>query len=199
MRPPFESEFRVSSSYGTRTDPFTGAETFHGGIDLVSADRSVRAAVAGRVLKSRMVTDHSDRTWEWGNYVSVYGVDGRIYYYCHLDYRLVADGDTVNAGDEIGMEGSTGRVTGMHLHFEVRKDGITVNPAELLGIPNRAGFVYIPDPAYIRQAHDWGRDAVEWAVQKGILKGRGGDDYALGEPITREELCVMLYRSREVL
>lgn len=198
MRMPFESGFRVSSPYGWRTDPISGERDFHSGIDLVSDDRAVRSVVAGRVLRSRMVSDPADRTSEWGNYVSVYGVDGRTYYYCHLDYRLIGDGDTVNAGDELGMEGSTGRATGMHLHFEVREGGTPVNPASLLGIPNEAGFIWTPDPPYLRQAHDWSREAVEWCVSRGILKGRGGDDYALGEPITREELCVMLWRAREV-
>lgn len=47
-------------------------------------------------------------------------------------------------------------------------------------------------------AHDWAADAVEWAVSRGILRGRG-NTLALNEPVTREELCVMLYRAREVL
>ena len=46
--------------------------------------------------------------------------------------------------------------------------------------------------------HDWARDAVQWAVSRGILHGRG-NALALNEPVTREEMCVMLYRAREVL
>ena len=46
--------------------------------------------------------------------------------------------------------------------------------------------------------HDWAADAVEWAVSRGILRGRG-NTLALNEPVTREEMCVMLYRAREVL
>lgn len=46
--------------------------------------------------------------------------------------------------------------------------------------------------------HDWAADAVEWAVSRGIMRGRG-TTLALNEPVTREELCVMLYRAREVL
>lgn len=46
--------------------------------------------------------------------------------------------------------------------------------------------------------HEWAVDAVEWAVSRGILRGRG-NTLALNEPVTREEMCVMLYRSREVL
>lgn len=46
--------------------------------------------------------------------------------------------------------------------------------------------------------HEWAADAVEWAVSRGILRGRG-NTLALNDPITREEMCVMLYRAREVL
>lgn len=46
--------------------------------------------------------------------------------------------------------------------------------------------------------HEWAADAVQWAVSRGILRGRG-DTLALNDPVTREELVVMLYRAREVL
>jgi hypothetical protein len=46
--------------------------------------------------------------------------------------------------------------------------------------------------------HEWAADAVEWAVSRGILRGRG-NTLALNDPVTREEMCVMLYRAREVL
>ena len=201
MKTPFRSGFRVSSPYGWRSDPLTGERSWHSGIDLVGADKNVLAVVGGDVLKSRIVTDKSDKTWEWGNYVSVYGDDGRIYYYCHLAERTVEQGGRIEAGHRVGIEGATGRVTGSHLHFEVRNPSNmgSVDPADILGIPNEAGFVWKPTPAYIEQASPWAADAVAWAVEKGILKGRGGDDYGLQEPITREEMCVMLYRCREVL
>lgn len=201
MMMPFKSGFRVSSPYGWRIDPLTGERSWHSGIDLVGADRDVLAVVGGDVIRSRIVTDMSDRTWEWGNYVSVYGDDGRVYYYCHLAERHVEQGGRIEAGQRIGIEGASGRVTGVHLHFEIRNPSNmgSVDPAEVLGIPNEAGFVWKPTPAYIEQASPWAEDAVAWAVEKGILKGRGDDDYALQEPISREEMCVMLYRAREVL
>lgn len=46
--------------------------------------------------------------------------------------------------------------------------------------------------------HEWAADAVEWAVSRGILRGRG-NTLALNDPVTREELVTMLYRAREVL
>lgn len=201
MRTPFETGFRVSSPYGYRTDPITGQPgAWHGGVDLVGNDRVVRSVAAGTVLRSRIVTDATNPTSEWGNYVCIQGDDGVKIYYCHLEYRYVADGDRVTAGQPIGIEGATGKATGMHLHFEVRNTlDVQLNPCTYLGIQNVAGYEWKPQPPYLEQASDWARDAVSWAVEKGILKGRGGDDYALQQPITREEMCVMLYRAREVL
>lgn len=201
MQKPFASEFRVSSPFGYRIDPVTGETgAWHGGVDLVSADRSVRAVCGGTVLTSRIVTDPENRTSEWGNYVSVYGTDGKIVYYCHLAQRAVEAGAHVEVGQVLGIEGMTGKATGVHLHFEVRTAaGAQIDPCAYIGIENRVGYVWKPEPAYLREAHEWGREAVEWAVQRGILKGRGGDDFALGEYLTREEMCVMLYRAREVL
>ena len=159
------------------------------------------AVTGGTVIRSRIVDDRQDRTWEWGNYVSVFGDDGRIWYYCHLASRTAEAGGRIEAGQRIGIEGATGRVTGVHLHLEVRSgtNTGTLDPAELLGIPNEAGAVWRPRPPYEEQASPWAREAVCWAAERGILKGRGGDDYALREPVTREELCVMLYRAREVM
>lgn len=200
MTMPFKGSFRISSPYGMRSDPLTGADSWHGGVDLVSSDKHVRAVRGGSVLQSRMVTDHSDRTWEWGNYVAIAGDDGMLIYYCHLEARAIEAGRRVEAGQVIGIEGATGRATGVHLHFEVRTPGgVQRDPCAYLGIPNAVGYVWTPPKPWEEQASDWAREAVSWAVEKGILKGRGGDDYALGEPVTREELCVMLWRAREVL
>ena len=201
MKTPFETGFRISSPYGSRVDPITGkAGAFHAGVDLIGNDRIVRSVMDGYVLRSRIVTDPNNLTSEWGNYVSVMGDDGKIIYYCHLEQRYVADGERVTAGKPLGVEGATGKATGIHLHFEVRNTaGSTLDPCEYLGIPNRVGYEYKPEPSYISQSSEWAKDAVAWAVEKGILKGRGGDDWDLQSPITREEMCVMLYRAREVL
>lgn len=203
MRKPFDSEFRVASPFGTRVDPITGAPgTWHGGVDLVSADRNVRAVIGGTVLHSRMVDKSTgDRTWEWGNYVAVGGDDGFVAYYCHLDARKVSEGRRIEAGEILGIEGNTGRSTGVHLHFEVRDWGNSQrDPCAYIGIPNKSGYVWEPErESWEDEVHDWSRDAVEWAVTRGILKGKGGDNFALGDPITREEMCVMLFRAREIM
>lgn len=209
MKMPFESGFRIVSPYGYRTDPITGeADCWHGGVDLVGNDRNVRAVRSGTVLRSRMAPDlkNGDRTWEWGNYVSVAGDDGMMIYYCHLASRAVEAGQRVSAGQILGIEGTTGRSTGIHLHFEVRDyNAQQLDPCAYLKIPNQVGYIWTPpapepeeDP-WIAQAHDWSRDAVEWCIRRGILKGDGQGNYRLGDAVTREEMCVMLYRAREVL
>ena len=60
-------------------------------------------------------------------------------YYCHLERRLVQVGQTVKAGDVIGIQGATGQVTGEHLHFECRKGTKQIDAAEYLGIKNALG------------------------------------------------------------
>lgn len=203
MRKPFDGEFRVASPYGSRVDPITGEPgVWHGGVDLVSADRNVRAVLGGTVLQSRMVDKGSgDRTWEWGNYVSVGGDDGFVIYYCHLDARAVEKGQRVSPGQILGIEGNTGRSTGIHLHFELRDwGGQQRNPCDYLGIPNQAGYIFKPErESWEDECHDWSRDAVEWCVSRGIMKGKGDGNFALGDPITREEMCVMLFRAREIM
>ena len=197
MKMPFEGSFRVTSPYGQRVDPISGAAgSWHGGVDLVGADNRIFAVCGGSVMQSRMVTDKSNRTWEWGNYVSVRGDDGRNYYYCHLASRLAKQGARVEAGQQIGVMGATGLVTGPHLHFEVRTSaGTQIDPCNVIGIRNAAGYQYDPPPAWYSQAHEWSREAVGWAIDAGILKGKGDGDLALGDALTREEAIVLLKRA----
>ena len=185
MNKPFASAFYISSPYGYRVDPITGAaRSWHGGVDLVSDDRNVRSVSNGTVLRSRIVTDRSDRTWEWGNYVAVVGEDGRIVYYCHLDRRAVETGASVAAGQIIGIEGATGYVTGRHLHFEVRDwAGKQYDPCEYIGIPNAQGFEWEPAEAH------WWDEAMAWGTANGITDGTEPNGTA-----TRAMLITMLKR-----
>ena len=139
MQLPYKGDVRVSSPFGWRT--MNGERVYHKGIDLVGTDKTVRAVVGGVVGQSILITDPKNRTSEWGNYVRVDGEDGRLYYYCHLSKRLVDRGAKVAVGDAIGIEGSTGKSTGSHLHFEVRENGSSIDPTKILGIKNAVGTV----------------------------------------------------------
>lgn len=139
MLSPFESyKYRLTSPYGNRT--LNGVRQYHNGVDLVGEGSNVVVSVCdGVVLSSQIIMDKSNRTWEWGNYVSVQAQDGTVHYYCHLASRAVKKGDKVKRGQRIGIMGNTGYSFGAHLHFEVRRNGTSINAAEYLGIPNKAG------------------------------------------------------------
>ncbi len=196
---PYES-FVVSSPYGSRTDPIDGGASWHGGIDLVGVgSKEVRCALGGVVVRSRVVTDASDRTSEWGNYVAVQSGDVVIYY-CHLSKRLVSAGDSVAEGDVLGIEGSTGRSTGSHLHFEVRRGNVQENPAEFLRIENKAGYTVteggsgsVSGGNDLSAPSSWAEEDVKWAVEAKIMQG-DGQSLRLHDGITREETAVMLHR-----
>ena len=134
----YSGKFKITSPFGWRT--LNGNPDDHKGIDVVGiTDKHVCAVVGGRVVTSKIVTDKSNRTWEWGNFVCILGDDGRMYYYCHLSKRLVSVGRRVEAGQHIGIEGNTGYSFGSHCHFEVRENGVSIDPAPFLGVPNKAG------------------------------------------------------------
>ena len=205
---------RITSAFGFRTDPISGEmSTWHGGLDLVGLDdKSICAPVDGMVLVSQMVTDKSNRTWEWGNYVCISGNDGNLYYLCHLAKRIAKAGDYVKTGDIVGVEGSTGYSTGNHCHLEVRRGGVQINPTEALGIDNKAGAEYtvagetkesednfMHNEELDNIPNEWAEEAVEWAIDNGILKGHANGNLALHECATREDMIVFLYRTYKLI
>ncbi len=83
-----------------------------------------------------------DRFHLGGNVIYLDHGAGLVTAYLHLSEQLVAEGDTVEAGQLIGRVGATGRVTGPHLHWIVRYGGVTVDPLSLLeagGPPDARG------------------------------------------------------------
>jgi len=115
----------MSSPYGWRKDPFTGAPDFHHGIDIASPSGSgIFAAGKGRVVFSG---------WKkgYGNVVEIEHDDGFTTLYAHNEKNLVREGEEVGHYQLIALVGSTGRSTGPHLHFEVRKNGEAISPAKV--------------------------------------------------------------------
>ena len=142
----FEGRNQIAYSYGRFGYTRNSGKTWHGGIDVVGVDSSmIRAVVAGIVVFSGIVTNKTDRTWEWGYYVCIQGNDGRFYYYCHMAQApVVRTGQSVNAGAAIGIMGNTGNAAGgyKHCHFEVRtarRASAAINPAPYCGCENRVG------------------------------------------------------------
>jgi murein DD-endopeptidase MepM/ murein hydrolase activator NlpD len=112
----------ISSYFGKRTDPFTGRNAYHRGIDFAGPSGSQVVAVA-----SGVVTYSKDR-FGYGKTVEINHGNGYVTRYAHNQRTLVAPGDTVQKGQPIALIGSTGRSTGPHLHFEVLKQGRAVDP-----------------------------------------------------------------------
>ncbi len=121
-----DGNFRISSPFGFRSDPFTGTKRFHYGIDLAAPEGSgVRSPVEGEII-------FAGEQNGYGNCIKVRGEDEKVYLFAHLRDVNVREGQTVEAGASLGTVGSTGRSTGPHLHFEVRDgEGKAVDPGKL--------------------------------------------------------------------
>lgn len=109
----------LSSSFGERWG------RVHKGVDLVSGNRTIKAADAGTVTFAGVQNGY-------GNVVIVDHKNGYVTYYGHLSSISVSVGQRLEQGGKIGIMGSTGRSTGTHLHFEIRKNGTAVNPLKYL-------------------------------------------------------------------
>jgi len=116
----------LSSSFGSRDDPFTGDADFHRGVDIsalkgtpvfATADGKVRAAGFNGAYGKSVMIDHG------------FGIATR---FGHLSGFAVTVGQAVRRGDVIGYVGSTGRATSPHLHYEILLNGRAVNPWPLL-------------------------------------------------------------------
>lgn len=113
---------RISSEFGYR-DPVTGSDSGnHKGIDIAAAEGTdIVAADGGKVVK--VAYDNAR-----GYYVDISHGNGRTTRYQHLSGYYVQKGDAISKGQIIAAVGSTGDVTGPHLHFEVRENGTPVDP-----------------------------------------------------------------------
>ena len=116
----------ASSGYGTRSDPFSGFNAFHRGVDFNGPRGSDVLTVAEGVVA--FVGQRSG----YGNVVDVDHGNGYMTRYAHNQKNLVKEGERVKAGDVIAKMGSTGRATGSHVHFEVWLNGSVVNPNQYL-------------------------------------------------------------------
>lgn len=114
----------------------------HDGIDIVGDDTTdILCTIDGTVKSSTIITDKSNPTWEWGNYVRVDDAKGRRHYFCHMASRSVKVGQKVKVGDKLGIMGNTGYSFGAHTHYEVRtaNNKTKLDPTEFLSIPNAKG------------------------------------------------------------
>ncbi len=117
---------RITSPFGWRTHPIFNSRTFHSGVDIGGPNYgSIRASNSGKVIYSG---------W-YGGYGKVVIIDHGIVnghpmttLYAHMSTIKVNNGQSVQKGQVIGLEGTTGYSTGPHCHFEVRINGKPNNP-----------------------------------------------------------------------
>lgn len=138
---PIKSYF-VSSGFGVRTDPITGGYARHQGLDFVGPNHEkIVSPSAGRVILAGRFSDY-------GNAVVIdhgFGITTR---YGHLSAVKVEKGQMVKKGDVIALQGSTGRSTGQHLHYEIRYKNTPLNPRKFL----EAGDALLNDSNNLKHA-----------------------------------------------
>ncbi len=119
---PVKSAFRFTSGYGYRRDPKTGGRRMHSGVDFAASTGTPIYSTADGVVV------HSGWSAGYGRLVKIrheFGIETR---YAHLSKLRVNVGQRVSRGERIGDMGASGRVTGTHLHYEVRVGDKAVNP-----------------------------------------------------------------------
>lgn len=124
---PCPSSTRITSDYGTRISPTSGASSNHKGIDIGAAHGADIVAAADGTVKAATYSSAA------GNYVMIDHGGGVYTVYMHASSLTVSTGQTVAAGQVIAKVGSTGISTGSHLHFGVSLNGSYVSPWSYLG------------------------------------------------------------------
>jgi murein DD-endopeptidase MepM/ murein hydrolase activator NlpD len=120
------AEYELGSPFGVREDPINGRNSFHTGLDLDAPyDSKVYATAAG-------VVTYAGYRGDYGKIVEIDHGHGIATRYAHLHQYTVSVGQHVAAHQQIGYLGSTGRVTGPHVHYEVLVNGEPQDPAKFL-------------------------------------------------------------------
>ncbi|MBR7952748.1 M23 family metallopeptidase [Burkholderia cenocepacia] len=142
---------RISSKFGARVHPMSGARHVHSGVDLAApAGRAVHASERG------VVTFIGTEPRGYGKYVVIRHDGGYASYYAHLSAfePTLRTGARVMRGQRVGAVGSTGTATGPHLHFEVRRHARLVDPIELVHAARAAKLKGAQRVAFNRVARD---------------------------------------------
>ncbi len=123
----------LTSGYGYRTDPLTGARAFHRGVDIAAPEGTpVAAMLFGRVAAV-------GESGSLGRFIRIDHGDGVEVLYAHCSRVLAAEGAVVRAGETVALVGSTGRSTGAHLHVQISAAGTVFGPARLVPLIRYGG------------------------------------------------------------
>ncbi len=159
----------ISSGFGNRNAPTAGASTNHqavdisgnnmdGAINIVSvADGTVIAVNTGCVRGDALCGGGL------GNYVKIQHNDGTVTRYGHMHTVYVSNGDKIKQGQVIGLMGSTGTSTGVHLDFQILVNGTPVNPLNYISATNpRNSCLVIPGSTGNGNVFVGGNDFITW-------------------------------------
>ncbi|HEX5276465.1 MAG TPA: M23 family metallopeptidase [Fluviicoccus sp.] len=113
----------VTSTFGYRTDPFTGHAAFHAGMDFSGPEGTDIYAVAPGVVTFAGIRSG------YGNVIEIDHGSGYVTRYAHARSILARNGDRVAKDQLIALMGNTGRSTGTHLHYEVLQNNRQIDPA----------------------------------------------------------------------
>lgn len=111
----------ISSPFGNRFHPVLKRYIYHSGVDLRARFIPVYASKSGTVSYAGIMRGY-------GKIIIITHSNGYETRYAHLDKIGVRKGSYIRRGELIGKTGQSGRVTGPHLHFEIRKNGKALNP-----------------------------------------------------------------------
>ncbi|MFW6389773.1 MAG: peptidoglycan DD-metalloendopeptidase family protein [Halanaerobiales bacterium] len=117
----------VSSEFGWRTDPFSGKQQMHEGLDLATWYNTPVLATADGVI------EYTGYKGGYGRMVVIKHGYGYKTKYAHLNKILVKEGQEVSREDKIALSGNSGKSNGPHLHYEVCINNISKNPRKYIG------------------------------------------------------------------
>ena len=120
------ADFRLTSDFGPRVDPFNKRMAFHAGLDMAAAYNSLVYATSPGVVS------YAARKGPYGRLVEIDHGNGIKTRFGHLNSINVKVGQKIEFRDVIGKVGSSGRSSGPHLHYEVWFDGKARDPAKFI-------------------------------------------------------------------
>ncbi|KAE9637299.1 peptidoglycan DD-metalloendopeptidase family protein [Defluviitalea raffinosedens] len=119
----------ITSCFGERKNPVLNKNEFHDGIDIgAEQNEKIVAVKSGIVLSVK-----SSRTY--GNILKYEVVDGYVITYAHCNEIFVKEGEKIKQGQIVASVGSTGMVTGPHLHYGISKNGKFIDPIKYTNLP----------------------------------------------------------------
>jgi len=124
---------RVTSKFGQRLHPITGANRQHRGVDYGAPEGTPVFAVGDGVVGTAASSASA------GNHIKIQHLSGHESWYLHLHHFAagIRAGSAVKQGDVIGVVGTTGASTGPHLHYELHRSGIALDPHKMISSPER--------------------------------------------------------------